>query len=337
MAIEPRGEARSWRERTRQIDFVTPPIGASAAVRRALKACDPAIYPDEESSSLKSLLVAAVGCPDAALTVISGTTELMHMAARLVGAGTLAFIAGPAGPEVERACRAAGLITAAPPLDSSLSWDIAAACSRIEQLRPGLVWLSTPNRVSGQALDKTSLEAIVAAANTGVVVIDESLGCFADVPLDSAALARRGNVVVARSLAPAHGIGGLRIGYAISVPHLAAALEAHQPRRSVNIAAQQAALVALRDPASSNAAWCRVRKRRAEMQRTLEASGVRALPSQADFIWIEVGDAALFTQRIAAFGMQVVDGTPRGLPRHVRIAVRGRADVIALTDAMRRL
>ena len=70
---------------------------------------------------------------------------------------------------------------------------------------------------------------------------------------------------------------------------------------------------------------------------TLEASGVRALPSQADFVWIEVGDAALFTQRIAAFGMQVVDGTPRGLPRHVRIAVRGRADVIALTDAMRRL
>lgn len=337
MAIEPRREARSRPERTRQIDFVTPSIGASAAVRRALKACDPAVYPDEGSSRLKSLLAAAVGCPDAALTVISGTTELMHMAARLVGAGTLAFIAGPADPEVERACRAAGLITAAPPLDSALGWDIATACSRIEQLRPGLVWLSTPNRVSGQALDKQSLEAIVAAPNVGVVVVDDSLGCFADDPHDSAALARRGNVVVVRSLAPTHGIGGLRIGYAISVPQLAAEMEAHQPRRSVNIAAQQAALVALVDAGSSSAAWERVRKRRAEMVRSLEASGIRALPSQADFIWIEVGDAALFTQRIAALGMHVVDGTLRGLPRHVRIAVRARADVVALTDAMRRL
>jgi len=336
MVSEPRRAAQSRPERTRTIDFATPAIGASAAVLRALKSCDPAVYPDAGSSDLKSLLAAAVGCPDAALTVVSGTTELMHMAARLVGAGTLAFIAGPADPEVERACRVAGLITAAPPLDASLGWDIAAACSRIEQLRPGLVWLSTPNRVSGEALDRHSVEAIIAAANAGVVVVDDSLGGFADAQLDSAKLARRGNVVVVRSLAPTHGIGGLRIGYAISVPQLAGALEAHQPRRSVNIAAQQAALVALADAAGSRA-WDRVRRRRAEMVRCLEASGVRALPSQADFVWIEVGDASLFTRRIATLGMRVIDGTPHGLPRYVRIAVRARADVLALTDAMGRL
>ena len=334
MATEPRRETPSSRGHARPIDFAAPAIGASTAVRRALKACDPAIYPEEDSSSLKALLVRMAGCPDQSLTVASGTTELMHLTARLVGAGTLAFIAGPADPEVERACRAVGLITAAPPLDESLSWDMAAACARIEQLRPGLVWLSTPNRVTGQALDAASLEAIVDAAHAGVVVVDDSLACFADAPLDTAALARRGNVVVVRSLAT-YGIGGLRIGYAMSVPQLAAAMAAHQPRGSVNVAAQHAACVALAATASSSAAWARVRVRRAEMMRALLASGIRALPSQADFVWIEVGDAALFTRRIAEGGMQVIDGTSRGLPRHVRVGVRARADIVALIDAMR--
>jgi histidinol-phosphate aminotransferase len=166
--------------------------------------------------------------------------------------------------------------------------------------RTRMVIVCNPNNPTGTSVRKAELDRFLAHVPSDVlVVLDEAYREFVtdDQVVDGLdAYGDRPNVVVLRTLSKAWGLAGLRVGFLVAQPEVATAIRKVLTPFSTSLPAQAAALAALdQEP--------EVRRRCAlvvaERDRVTEALR-KLLPdvpaSQANFVWLPLGDAA------AAFG-----------------------------------
>jgi histidinol-phosphate aminotransferase len=134
--------------------------------------------------------------------------------------------------------------------------------------------------------------------------------------------AGRLNLVVLRTFSKAHGLAGLRIGYACGHPDLLQHFSRLRNAFSVSVVAQAAALAAMRDEVhirrtvENNAAGA------ARLTDRLAEFGIRAVPTSANFLYFEVDeDANAFAQRMQAEGVIVRSLVPWGIPNGIRVSI----------------
>jgi histidinol-phosphate aminotransferase len=84
---------------------------------------------------------------------------------------------------------------------------------------------------------------------------------------------------------------------------------------------QAAALAALRDPLHHCAARDHTLRVRAELVHLLEQASYTVIPSQANFVLVEVPDEEQFVARLLDHGVSVRPGSALGVPGTVRISV----------------
>jgi histidinol-phosphate aminotransferase len=188
-----------------------------------------------------------------------------------------------------------------------------------------LVLVCNPNNPTGTAVRGAELDAFLDAVPENVlVVLDEAYREFvtdANVPDGLAVAGDRPNVVVLRTLSKAWGLAGLRIGFLVAAPEVAAAVRKVVTPFSTSSAAQAAALAALR---ASDEMQRRADQVVAERERLLPA--LRKLcaevpESQANFVWLPLGDrslefaaacerAGVIVRPFAGDGVRVTVGTP---------------------------
>ncbi|MCW2640643.1 MAG: histidinol-phosphate aminotransferase [Dactylosporangium sp.] len=188
-----------------------------------------------------------------------------------------------------------------------------------------LVLVCNPNNPTGTAVRGAELDAFLDAVPENVlVVLDEAYREFvtdASVPDGLAVAGDRPNVVVLRTLSKAWGLAGLRIGFLVAAPEVAAAVRKVVTPFSTSSAAQAAALAALR---ASDEMQRRADQVVAERERLLPA--LRKLcaevpESQANFVWLPLGDrslefaaacerAGVIVRPFAGDGVRVTIGTP---------------------------
>jgi histidinol-phosphate aminotransferase len=191
--------------------------------------------------------------------------------------------------------------------------------------RTRLVFVCNPNNPTGTALRRAELDRFLdAVPPTVLVVLDEAYREFVtdpDVPDGLATYGDRPNVVVLRTLSKAWGLAGLRVGYLVAAPDVAAAVRKVVTPFSTSMAAQAAALAALKaeDEMARRAALVV-----AERERLLAAVRdlVAGVPqSQANFVWLPLGDGAVpfgqgceehrvVVRPFAGDGVRVTVGTP---------------------------
>ena len=171
-----------------------------------------------EADALAELAVIAArayGAPSAACVVPApGTQILLPLAAGLVPAGRAAVVV-PSYPEHARAAALAG-------------HRVDAVCDIADCRDADLVVVGHPNNPDGRLFDRAGLIELAdkLAGRGGVLVIDEA---FMDVGPPGASLAPdvlRADIVVLRSFGKFFGLAGLRLGFALAAPTLAARLAA---------------------------------------------------------------------------------------------------------------
>jgi histidinol-phosphate aminotransferase len=185
------------------------------------------------------------------------------------------------------------------PNDAGHGHDLRAMADAITD-RTRMVLVCSPNNPTGTSVRRADLDRFLAAVPDDVlVVLDEAYREFVtdpDVPDGLATYGDRPNVVVLRTLSKAWGLAGLRVGFLVAQPEVAAAVRKVVTPFSTSAAAQAGALAALQQAEE-------VRRRCAlvvaERERVTEA--VRKLvpdvpSSQANFVWLPLGD------RSAEFG-----------------------------------
>jgi histidinol-phosphate aminotransferase len=175
---------------------------------------------------------------------------------------------------------------------SDEAFDLEALTAAVTP-RTRVIFVCTPNNPTGTIVTKAELDRFLEGVPDDVlVVVDEAYREFVTDPdaADGLAVADRENVVVLRTLSKAYGLAGLRVGYAVAQPVVAAALRKVAIPFAVNSLAQAAALAALGQPAQVRERCATVVEERRRVREELLALGYVIPPTEANFVWLPLRD-----------------------------------------------
>jgi L-threonine-O-3-phosphate decarboxylase len=316
------------------IDFSvnTNPLGPSLAVLEELRQVDPWRYPDSTAAPLRRALAESLSLDPEQIVAGNGSSELIWLLALAYArpAPEAVLIVGPTFGEYARACRLLGAAVhqICAGWETAFQPDVAALAGHIRRQRPRLVWLCNPNNPTGVSLRRREVETLLDACVVAgtLLVVDEAYLGFVRQPDSLVDLVASGHLFLLRSLTKDYALAGLRLGYGVATPAIAAVLRTAQPPWSVNAAAQACGVASLGATDHLERARQEVWTARVELVAGLERLGYAVVPPAANFLLVEVGDAPAFRARLLPHGLVVRDCTSFGLPRHVRIGVRTQAE-----------
>lgn len=316
------------------------PLGCSPAALEALAVRrDPARYPDPDATALRQALGALHGIDPARIVCGTGSGELLHCAVQ-------AF-AGP-GDEVLFSRYSFSLYpllaqkVGAEPVMADDDDHAPSVDNLLNAVTPRtkVVLLDNPNNPVGTYLPREEVARLHENLPPDVLlVIDQAYAEFLPAGIDDGGMglaAEAGNVLVTRTFAKAYGLAGERIGWATGPAHLVGALNRLRGAFNVTQSGQAAAIAALGDRDFVD----RIRQynetaraRFAQAMNALGNRGIRALPSEANFVLV------LFEGELAAEDVQAglaqrgyaVRHLPgQGLPHALRITIGTREDMDAV-------
>jgi histidinol-phosphate aminotransferase len=301
------------------------PLGPSAEVLRAIETTNWTRYPGDDERPLREGLARAAGVSVDHVALGNGSAELLWLLALAVlEPGQQVGILSPTFGEYARAARAFGAAVR----ESSSLEDLSDA---------RLVFVCNPNNPTGALLSKTDIQRCLHEDPRRMLVLDEAYASFAPSRWRSEPLLEDyPNLVLLRSLTKDHALPGLRLGYLLAAPQVARGVEAVRPPWSVNAGALRAGLATLEPAASAHVDRGRLVVATARQMLTdgFSALGFRVLPSQANFVLVEVGNATEFRAALLPHGLVVRDATSFGLPRFIRVACRLPEDCQRLLDSV---
>ncbi len=189
-------------------------------------------------TSLAAIAAKAFGAPSAAHIIAApGTQILLPLVAGLVRPGRAAIVA-PTYSEHARAAALAGHSVA----------EIGALDAFGDA---ALVVVTNPNNPDGRLFSKDDLIGVARRlqARGGLLVVDEAFMDAGPLDFSLATEVARGNIVVLRSFGKFFGLAGLRLGFALAAPPLAARLAARLGPWAVSAPALVVGTQALADQA----------------------------------------------------------------------------------------
>jgi threonine-phosphate decarboxylase len=312
------------------VDFSSnqSPLGAAPGVAAAVAGATLDAYPDPRASGLVARLAERHDIAAECVVAGNGSTELIRLVAQLALApGDTALSLAPSFGECAVAVRLAGASLEEVRLrhrgdGAGFCCDEAALRAALAERRPRLCWLCSPNNPTGSALPAATIAALVEAFPQTLFILDEA---YCDLlpkrqwePVTLAA----GNLLALRSMTKYWGLAGLRVGYAVAAPSLAAPLRAAAPPWNVNACAQAAGLASLDDLDHHRRTVRLLIEERDRLVAGLRDQGWTTEPTAAGFFLIRVDDAAAARRALLARGCLVRDCTSFGLPQHVRVSPR---------------
>jgi histidinol-phosphate aminotransferase len=156
-----------------------------------------------------------------------------------------------------------------------------------------VVFVCNPNNPTGEAVRRDELIAFLDAVPPDVIVVlDEAYREFInndDVPDGLEFLQGRENVVVIRTFSKAYGLAGLRVGFAITSPHLAEGIHKTMIPFGVSSIAEAAAVAALQCEDELFARVGHLANERDRVWHALVHQGWNIHPSHANFVWMRLG------------------------------------------------
>jgi histidinol-phosphate aminotransferase len=245
------------------------------------------VYPDASAGDLRAALASATGKKPANFFVGNGSDEvLLLIAATYLNPGDNVLVSTHTFFNYEFVARVFdGEVRTVPTRD--LRYDLTGLAAAADA-RTRLVFLCNPNNPTGLHFSHADLEAFLRSIPRNIlVVVDEAYGEYADAedfPDASALMEAHPNLIATRTFSKAHGLAGLRVGYAMASESIVKDLRQVKMPFNVNLAAQKAALAALDDGDHLRRTLRINAEGMATLRRELERWGCRVLSSQGNFL-----------------------------------------------------
>ncbi len=176
------------------------------------------------------------------------------------------------------------------------TFDLAALAAAVTPATK-VVFITNPNNPTGTVVGTDEIATLLdTVPDTCLVVLDEAYNEFVTdhrVTDSTALLPRHSNLVITRTFSKAHGLAGLRVGYAIGHSDVIAMIDRTLVPFAVNELAQRAARASLGAIDEMRQRVDQVVAERERLHRELVAAGWTTPDPQANFIWFPVGDIAV--------------------------------------------
>lgn len=274
------------------------PYGPSERARRAMiEAFDEGCrYPWRQYNALEELIARKEGVSPEHVVLGAGSHEILRLAGTAYGLqGGEALIPHPTFEGMENYAASVGAYVHRVPLTENFELDLEAMDRRITQA-VRLVFVCNPNNPTGTIVAGDRLrEFCQTVARRAVVLVDEAYHDYVEAPEYSSMidLVRHGhNVIVSRTFSKIHGLAGLRVGYGLARPDIAARLRQFRTAHSVNILGLRAAMASYQDIEFQAFSRRKNAEARSYLYRVLDEMGYRYLPSHTNFVFFRLGPAA---------------------------------------------
>jgi histidinol-phosphate aminotransferase len=285
-------------------------------------------YPESEAPSLRAALARQLRVNPEEVVLGNGSNELLDLLVRTFCTSERHVVyAEPSFVVYRLACLAHGVPFTEVPL-REYAHDLPAMARAIEP-RTRLVFIANPNNPTGTYVGRAALREFLETIPSDVlVVLDEAYAEYADASDYPDGLELRSlhpNTVVVRTFSKIYGLAGLRLGYAILPKELAAYLHRVRAPFNVSSVAQAAGVAALRDRAHVERSFELNQAEKGFMQAGLSELGLKVVPSQANFLLVEVSrPAGNVYDAMLALGV-IVRALPP-LPSMLRISLGTRTE-----------
>ncbi|WES65800.1 histidinol-phosphate transaminase [Microbacter sp. GSS18] len=293
-------------------------------------------YPDREFTALREAFAGYLGHGLTAdqIWAANGSNEvLQHILQAFAGPGRTAFGYSPTYSMYPLLTRGTGAEWREGHRAPDFSVSAASAAEQVDEARPDVVFLCSPNNPTGTPMGLDVIEAVYEATD-GIVIVDEAYHEFAphDVPSALTLLPGRERLVVSRTMSKAFAFAGARVGYLAADPALIDALRLVRLPYHLSALTQAAATAALGHADRMLAMVDEIVEQRDRISATLEALGYAPYESWANFVLFgDVDDPARVWERLYERGVLIRDV---GIPHHLRVSAGTEEETTAFLDAL---
>ena len=316
-----------------------PSPKAMEAVLRALPGANR--YPDGGSKQLRHALAALHNVSPEDIFIGLGSSEIIDLASRtLLRPGLQGVTSQGTYAPFSVAIRASGAALVQTPL-RDYAYELGGIAEAITP-ETRVVYLANPNNPTGTAFGAAELEQFLARVPGDVVVVlDEAYIHYAgrpDMPRSEDVFRQHSNLLILRTYSKVYGLAGLRLGYGIGQEAIVRAMNKLRTPFNVSSVAQAAALAALDDTEHVRRSVETNRAGRAQLTAGLEKLGLRPVPSETNFLFLELGPVAeAFCGELLRNGIIVRPLGWMGLPEAVRVSVGSPEENDVFLAAMARV
>jgi histidinol-phosphate aminotransferase len=237
------------------INYNESPYGPAPAALEAIRTPATALYsryfPDDSYEELSKAIAAHHGVSREHVQVAAGSTEILKMCDDVfLGATPRLVVAEPAYEAVVQYATNSNAAAAKIPLTADFRHDLSRMAAAVTA-ETGLVYICNPNNPTGTIVWMDELRAFLDRIPRSVtVLVDEAYSDFVDDPRYESAMryVRDGrNVIVAKTFSKAHGMAGMRVGYAVAPPAVIKKIKPVSVDYAITGIAARAALASLAD------------------------------------------------------------------------------------------
>lgn len=319
------------------------PRGLSPAVQQALTdaIADLPRYPDGSAYLLKNRLQEFLGISTDRMTIGNGSNDVLELLARVfLGPGLETVVSEHSFVVYPLVTKALGATVVEVPA-KDFGQDLEATLAAITE-RTRMVFIANPNNPTGTWVDQTTLVTFLDQVPSNVIVVlDEAYFEYveeADYPDGLQLIDQYDNLVITRTFSKVYGLAGLRIGYAISHPHIADLMNRVRQPFNVNSMSLAAAFVALDDQSYIDETVRMNREGMAFLTQACDQMGLGYIPSVGNFLTIDFErEAGPIYEAMLHEGVIVRPIGVYGMPNHLRVTIGLPAENARLVEVLQKV
>lgn len=275
-----------------------PSVVDAVASRLGLINTYPAISAPELTDALSVRLGVDAECLAFGAGSVEVASQLIHASA---GAGDEVIFAWRSFEAYPSLVKIAGATPVMVPLTADHRHDLDAMADAVTE-NTRLILICNPNNPTGGVVSTAELDAFMARVPSNIlVVVDEAYVHFNTDPDTAVGLdffRRYQNVAVLHTFSKAYGLAGLRVGYAIARPEVAANLRRVSVPFAVSDLAQHAAVTSLAVEPELEERIAVIRAERARVEAALDEQGWGLERSHGNFVWLNTGAATVAVNEV---------------------------------------
>ena len=285
-------------------------------------------YPDGSGYYLTKAISSKTGFDPEQIVLGNGSNEIIEFLVKaFVQPGDEVISSHPSFLMYQKFVQVRGGVSIVKPL-KEMTHDLNSILDAVTE-RTRLIFLDNPNNPCGTAIAPLDLYRFLSDVPEHVIVVlDEAYVDFMDMELqvDIYSLIKnhrnRCGVVSMRTLSKAYGLAGVRVGFGLMDPVVAACLHKVRQPFNLNKMALAGAEAALEDDAFYRKTLDLTAKGKAFLLKGVTDLGCTGYPSQTNFFLIDVnGDATVLYETMLKKGVIVRSMKAYGYPTFVRINV----------------
>ncbi|MGI8956996.1 MAG: pyridoxal phosphate-dependent aminotransferase [Chthoniobacterales bacterium] len=302
-------------------------------------------YPDEQVEVLVGALAKLNSVEPGQILLGDGSGEILKLCADVFtgpltnegkGLGGTLVAADPTFEAILYHAKLKGAEIAKVPLTPTYAHDLPKMLNAVKK---GVVYICNPNNPTASITPAKEVRDFIARApNDTMILVDEAYHHYAESPDYESMIPLvkdHPNLIVARTFSKIYGMAGLRCGYCVAQSYTVERLRERQSWDSINIMALTAAGASLEDAEQVSKGRMLNAEARTFTVAELQKMGYETIPSQANFIMIDLQRPVVpLIQSLKSRKVQVGRLFP-AMPNHLRLTIGKKAEMEAFLAAFR--